>query len=81
MEEEYAADLHERRAVKVAMRARLHNPCIRCMEYDFCQSALPCKRRELYLQKRRQIRAHMEEIMERARRERDNVRRQLSQKD
>ncbi len=62
MEEEYAADLYERRAVKVAMRTRLHNPCIRCIEYDFCQSEIPCKRRELYLQKQKKNKNNKNEV-------------------
>lgn len=54
-------------------KSRLHNPCDRCIEYDFCQSVrLPCKRREKYIQQRRQrndkIRAHIHAVMERAKR-------------
>lgn len=60
-------------------KSRLHNPCPTCVEYDFCQAYWACDSRIRYLQKRRQIRAHMEEIMERARRECDNGHRQLSQ--
>mgnify|MGYP006068909009 CR=1 FL=1 len=55
------------------MKNRLYNPCHDCIEYDFCQSThLPCKCREGYLQKRQRIRKHMKEIMERAKKERDN---------
>lgn len=51
------------------MKNRLHNPCPTCVEYDFCQAYWVCDSRIRYLQKRRQIRAHMEEIMEKAKRE------------
>ena len=78
MEEEYAAEFYEE-GREVKMKNRLHNPCPTCVEYDFCQAYWACDSRIRYLQKRRQIRAHMEEIMERARRERDNGHRQLSQ--
>lgn len=61
------------------MKNRLHNPCPTCAEYDFCQAYWACERQSRYLWKRRQIRAHMEEIMEKAKKERDNERRQLSQ--
>lgn len=54
------------------MKSRLHNPCPTCVEYNFCQSILPCKRREAYLQQRQRIREHMKEIMEKAKEERDH---------
>ncbi len=57
---------------EMKMKNRLHNPCHGCREYNFCQSVLPCKRREAYLQHRQRIRAHMQEIMKRAKEERDN---------
>lgn len=38
---------------------------IRCMEYDFCQSALPCKRRELYLQKQKKNKNNKNEVNKR----------------
>lgn len=55
------------------MKNRLHNPCTTCAEYDFCRSThLPCECRKEFLQKREQIRAHMKEIMKKAKEERDN---------
>lgn len=72
MERTYATEFYEERR-EMKMKNRLHNPCSTCIEHDFCQSThLPCKRREGYLQKRQQIRKHMKEIMERAKKERDN---------
>lgn len=56
------------------MKNRLHNPCTTCQEYDFCQSHWECELRAKYLWKRRQIRAHMEEIMDRAKEEKDYAR-------
>lgn len=54
------------------MKNRLHNPCPTCVEYNFCQSVLTCKRREGFLQKRQRIRKRMKEVMGKAKRECDN---------
>lgn len=55
------------------MKNRLHNPCITCKEYDFCRSIqLPCERRERYLRQRQRIRAHIKEVMRKAKEERDH---------
>ena len=72
MERTNVTEFYEERR-KVKMKNRLHNPCRKCIEHGFCPSIyLPCKRREAYLQHRQRIRAHMEEIMKRAKEERDN---------
>lgn len=48
----------------------MENPCEKCREYDFCQTELPCKRHDAYLQwkeKCKEIREHTLEVMEGAR--------------
>ena len=54
------------------MKNRLHNPCLTCVEYNFCQTLLPCKRREGFLKQRQRIRAHIKEVMRKAKEERDH---------
>ena len=48
----------------------MNDPCEKCIERDYCQTKLPCKRHDAYLrwkEKCKEIREHTLEVMERER--------------
>lgn len=50
----------------------MKDPCEKCMECDFCEEELPCKRKEAYIRWKEgceRIQKHTIEVMERAKKE------------